>query len=313
MLERAATRGGERALSPQERALPLTPVTSSKQACRKDSFGKQPCGGHASTCEHVRADMCKRKLELDTMQQACPPVGCLPALKRAERGAGAAGMPAPADQAHKHTCTIHAIISDVVQEFMDKHDITINCYHAVRDVEKSCNVADGSYPRDVFAVVNKDSNLFIEHAGELKRYRVHIKYGEEIRDFDHLYSSMGSRKVLSRAVVVIKTDSEGHKRHAVAARGSYEDRDSNTKKVHAQNSWGANSPMMYIDANNYLYHVEFEVEIKNLFVTDGGSNGGRWVRRKPPQLTNRYKAAQKEDKTAQEATARTPNRTNKDD
>ena len=208
-----------------------------------------------------------------------------------------ARMPRPPDQTQKGNCTIHAILSDIAEIILEKYGIVIEYDRAEHNLTMLCKAANGSDPLTVLTQINtRDELRFHQEAGGSKdEFRIRATFntgedGKEIRDFDRLWRRMGeSRKVLKCAVISMETEDQGS--HAVAARGRYVSSSADTRVVFARNSWLGQEPYLDIDANNYLDHVEFDVEIVSTFepMDDG------YFLKAPPPLTERFKAALKEE------------------
>ena len=186
-----------------------------------------------------------------------------------------------------------------------KHDIVLDYKRAVQDVTRVGDAADGSYPADVLAVINKNKELFFyeEDGGSTNRFRVKIHY-EHVEDgFLRLckrmegYDQMPKRTVVG---VMMKTDLDtdpdtdsDDDAHAVAARGVCVDMAAaGGYVVHGRNSWGPKVPTIEVDAGNYLYHVEFVVEIEKIWNVNG-------LPRPNPAYTRRFLAAQKTEAKAE--------------
>jgi len=189
----------------------------------------------------------------------------------------------PANQAQWSNCVPHAIASDIEAHFLNKHDIVLNYKQAVQDITTASDIAsEGSYPADVLAVINKKKDLFLyeEDGGSTNHFRVKIRYEHVKNGFPRLCKRMeGYDQMPKPTVVVMKPDTHSvvsgniaHAVHAVAARGVYEPEDMAAEGghvVHGRNSWGPNTPTISVHSGNYLYHVEFEVEIEKTWNYDG--------------------------------------------
>jgi hypothetical protein len=207
-----------------------------------------------STPDRLQVPTCKRKLETDTVQQACDPVD---ALKRPKAGRGA-GAAIPLNQGSFGTCVAYAMASAMCNNLISKYGVPFKEELLVEKLKTLFPCWEGN---DVFSMliewnkVHLESRASIENMDRTKRYNVHAGDVQKLERFDEAYRAMQTAKAQEMFMLcIIKTSQKGHAHHAVALQAFVPGRE----KMTSVNSWGAHESYKDVTRHNFVYACSFD-------------------------------------------------------
>ena len=165
----------------------------------------------------------------------------------------AAGMGAklhmPLNQGQAGTCVGYAFAAAVSQNLLAKYGVPVDAEMLAVKVKTLCPCWNGSLPAKMCAEWNakhKEQGAYLEDIDKSAQYSIHVDC-EKLADIEKTYEKMKRVEGTMTLVCVIKTDTAGHKLHAVALTNAYRDK----PNMKAINSWGANKALMEVTRENF--------------------------------------------------------------
>ena len=181
----------------------------------------------------------------------------------------AAGMGAklhmPLNQGQAGTCAAYAFAAAGSQNLLAKYGVPVDADKIADKVKTLCPCWNGHWPDKMCAEWNakhKEQGAYLEDIDKSAQYSIHVAC-EKLADIEKTYEKMKRVEGTMTLVCVIKTDTAGHKLHAVALTGAYRGK----PNMKAINSWGANKALMDVTRENFhsaFLVVPGIVDVQNL-------------------------------------------------
>ena len=160
----------------------------------------------------------------------------------AESALAMATMPPVLNQGSFGTCVAYAFAQALQTGLMGKYGVPVNAAELVATVKALCpcwNGHDTERMVEEWNKVHKKENAAIEDVDKKRRYNVRMT-SRQVRDFEEAYCETESAENLKMYLLcTIKTNEDGHERHALALAGVFVS-EGGEKKMQALNSWGSN-------------------------------------------------------------------------
>ena len=189
--------------------------------------------------------------------------------------------PAPLNQGRNFgTCVGYAFAKTLVDNVLNKYAVPFEVKDVLGAVKITCPCWEGTQLKTMCEQFNdKCKNAWFADIDNRFRYRVNVRF-KRLNTIAEAYAQIKKASGVLLLLVAIKTGTDGHSRHALAADKAYQD----NNEMRGLNSWGATKPFMDITADNFLhaYLVDPVLLEKKGRVNIGSTTDPTWGQRTVP-------------------------------
>lgn len=171
-----------------------------------------------------------------------------------------------ANQGEFGTCSVYSMWRIIVEELNFKYGVVISFNEYVKSVCNTCKAWEGSRA-PLNARLITESKIQFHNVSNTKRYILDVSVSKKQDNFDALYEAVKKSGGTPLIYVSVRTKTDGHGLHALAAKRVHPSQNSRT--VMCINSWGDTNANYICTKDNFRAFYVVDTIIKGTYNSEG--------------------------------------------